>query len=107
MISPPRVLLLGMVTILGGGYLFLSWLFPEAPWLALSFREWRWPLLLTYLGMALAVPRKFYNLDTLKALFTLPRAFALMLLSLFKLKGANKKFIHTQHGTIEDKTPKA
>lgn len=107
MISPPRVLLLGIVTILGGGYFLLSWLFPEASWMALSFREWQWPLLLTYLGMVLAVPRKFYNLDTLKALFTLPRAFALMFLSLFKLKGANKKFIHTQHGTIEDKTPKA
>lgn len=107
MIAPPRVLLLGIVTVFGGGYFLLHWLFPEASWLALSFREWRWPLLLTYAGMVLAVPRKFYNLDTLKALSTLPRAFALMFMSLFKLKGANKKFIHTQHGTIEDKTPRA
>ncbi|MBV6655477.1 MAG: glycosyltransferase [Mameliella sp.] len=107
MISPPRVLLLGIVTILAGAYFLINLLFPDAPWMALSFKEWRWPLLLTYLGMALAVPRKFYNLETLKALFTLPRAFALMFLSLFKLKGANKKFIHTQHGTIEEKTPKS
>jgi hypothetical protein len=105
MISPPRVLLLGIVTFLATGYFLSGWLAPEAPWLGLSFREWRWPLLLTYVGMVLAVPRKFYNLDTLKALFTLPRAFVLMFLSLFKLKGANKKFIHTQHGTIEDKKP--
>lgn len=105
MISPPRVLLLGIVTLLGSGYFLSGWLVPETPWLALSFREWRWPLLLTYIGMVLAVPRKFYTLDTLKALFTLPRAFVLMFLSLFKLKGANKKFIHTQHGTIEDKKP--
>ena len=107
MISPPRVLLLGIVTILAGAYFLINLLFPDASWMALSFKEWRWPLLLTYLGMALAVPRKFYNLETLKALFTLPRAFALMFLSLFKLKGANKKFIHTQHGTIEEKTPKS
>jgi hypothetical protein len=34
----------------------------------------------------------------LKAIFSLPRAFLLMFGSLFKLKGANKKFIHTVHG---------
>lgn len=101
-ISPPRILLLGIVTLIGAAYLLAGWLWPEAAWLALSFREWRWPVLLTYLGMMLAIPRKFYNLDTLKALFILPRAFALMFLLLFRLKGANEKFIHTEHGTIED-----
>ncbi len=103
MISPPRVLMLGFVTLIGAAYGLQGWLWPGASWLALSFREWRWPLLMTYLGILLAVPRKFYNLDTLKALFTLPRAFVLMFLLLFKLKGANEKFIHTRHGTVEEK----
>jgi len=103
MIAPPRVLLLGIVTLFGAAYFAFSWLWPEAAWPALSFREWRWPLLLTYLGMLLAIPRKFYKLDTLKALFILPHAFALMFQLLFRLKGANEKFIHTEHGTIEDK----
>jgi hypothetical protein len=46
----------------------------------------------------LSIPSKFYNKQTFKALLTLPKAFISMFLSLFKLKGANKKFIHTQHG---------
>jgi hypothetical protein len=46
----------------------------------------------------LAVPIGFYNKKTLVAVFSLPKAFILMMLSLFKLRGANKKFIHTAHG---------
>ncbi|MFT5875817.1 MAG: hypothetical protein ACI8WT_004815 [Clostridium sp.] len=48
----------------------------------------------------MAIPIKFYTAATLRAILTLPKAFFLMFLSLFKLKGANKKFIHTEHGTI-------
>ena len=52
----------------------------------------------------LAVPRKFYNKETLKAVLTLPKGFILMFISLITIKGANKKFIHTQHGTVNDKS---
>jgi hypothetical protein len=53
----------------------------------------------TFIAFLLAIPSKFYNARTLKAVMSLPKGFLLMFLSLFKLKGANKKFIHTQHGT--------
>ena len=49
-----------------------------------------------------ALPKSFYNTNTLKALFSLPLAFVKMALLLFKLKGANKKFIHTSHGSINN-----
>lgn len=96
MVQPPRVLLLGVVTIifilelmfgaLGHG----SKQFPELTnWFAL------W--LLVFFTFLFSTPRKFYNFNTLKALFSLPKAFFIMFLSLFKLKGANRRFIHTAH----------
>lgn len=99
MISPPRVLLLGLVTILTAVYALVQIVLPEnllvitAPW-------WYAVFGLTIAAFAFAIPKKFYNMSTLNAILTLPKAFALMFLSLFKLKGANKKFIHTQHGTV-------
>jgi cellulose synthase/poly-beta-1,6-N-acetylglucosamine synthase-like glycosyltransferase len=53
-----------------------------------------------FFALVLATPLKYYNLRTLKALAFLPQGFALMFLNLFKLKGANKKFIHTPHSTV-------
>jgi uncharacterized membrane protein len=50
----------------------------------------------------LSIPIKFYNFTTYRALFKLPLAFFLMFLSLLKIKGANKKFIHTEHSTNKD-----
>ena len=40
--------------------------------------------------------------ETLKALQHLPSAFIRMFMLLFKLKGANKTFIHTVHGSIKN-----
>lgn len=101
MISPPRVLLVGLTTIITLFYAGISFLFPEAEIWIFSIDQW----ILIFGGVVLAflfsIPRKFYNKETLKALFTLPKAFFLMFASLFKLKGANKKFIHTEHGTTK------
>lgn len=99
MISPPRVLLIGLVTILTALYALMALLFPEVNFAYFSFTNW-WPVfVLVVLAFLFSIPLKFYTLKTLRAIFTLPKAFALMFLSLFKLKGANKKFIHTEHGT--------
>ncbi|MEX0315061.1 MAG: glycosyltransferase family 2 protein [Allomuricauda sp.] len=99
MVSPPRVLLLGLVTVITLAYFILGLIWPsniavvpEGAWYA-SFG-------MVILAFAFAVPKKFYSKTTFNALLTLPKAFAVMFFSLFKLKGANKKFIHTQHGTI-------
>ncbi|QGY45694.1 glycosyltransferase [Maribellus comscasis] len=98
MISPPRVLLVGLVTIITLLYGFIDLIFPNANFLKFGFMEW-WPVfLLVIFAFLFSIPRKFYSIQTLKAALTLPKAFFLMFASLFKLKGTNKKFIHTEHG---------
>jgi len=72
----------------------------EAHWFLVPAIVWYATALITVLAFFMAVPKKFYNVQTVKAVLTLPKAFGVMFLSLFKLKGANKKFIHTQHGTV-------
>jgi cellulose synthase/poly-beta-1,6-N-acetylglucosamine synthase-like glycosyltransferase len=99
MISPPRILLLGLVTIITGIYFILD-SFTDILGYSNIPSLWYATFILTILAFFMAIPRKFYNWSTVNAVFTLPKAFFLMFLSLFKLKGANKKFIHTQHGTI-------
>jgi cellulose synthase/poly-beta-1,6-N-acetylglucosamine synthase-like glycosyltransferase len=99
MISPPRVLLIGLTTIITAFYTVYQLLFPENTITAVSYTLWLSVWGSVVVAFILAIPLKFYNYQTLKALLTLPKAFFSMFLSLFKLKGANKKFIHTIHGT--------
>jgi len=101
MIAPPRVLLAGLVTVFAMISLVFHVFFPELSTLfSIPPFAWQVNFCAVVVAFLCAIPRVFYNGKTLKALLTLPKAFALMFLSLFKLKGANKKFIHTQHGTI-------
>lgn len=60
---------------------------------------WCWPALFTIylLSFVLAVPISFYNRQSLLALWHAPKAFVTVFLLHFKLKGADKKFIHTPH----------
>ena len=99
MISPPRVLLLGLVAVFTSIYFVID-VFGSASTLKMPSVLWYATMGLTILAFAFSIPKKFYNQKTLNAVLTLPKAFLLMFLSLFRLKGANKKFIHTQHGTI-------
>ena len=98
MVSPPRILLIGLVTILTLFYGIFNWFLPSNTFLTFSLTEWLPIFALTVFAFVFSIPKKFYNKATLKAIFSLPKAFFVMFLSLFKLKGANKKFIHTQHG---------
>jgi len=99
MVTPPRVLLAGLVTIITFFYGVVRIISPDSEFLYFSFTEW-WPVfLMVVMAFILSIPAKFYSIQTFKALLMLPKAFFIMFLSLFKLKGANKKFIHTQHGT--------
>lgn len=94
-IQLPRLLNLGLLTLT----LALSFIFSTY----LSVSPWLWVLLLgmNVTAMAFAVPRRFYNMKLLKSIVLLPRLFIKMFLLLFKLKGANKTFIHTPHGRVE------
>jgi cellulose synthase/poly-beta-1,6-N-acetylglucosamine synthase-like glycosyltransferase len=104
MVMPPRILLLGVVTIITAAMgLFalinIEWI---SQTLALNFTDWFIVWALVILAFAFSVHRKFYTKKTLMAILTLPMGFWLMFTLLFKLKGANKTFIHTQHGVIEN-----
>jgi len=55
------------------------------------------------ISIALAVPRKLWNRKLLTALAAVPKGFLLMFFSLLKIRGANKTFIHTEHGTEKEK----
>jgi hypothetical protein len=79
-------------------------LFPDAAFTAITFTSWAIVFAITLLAFIFSLPVKFYNKKSLSAVLSLPKAFILMFLSLFKLKGANKKFIHTEHGTANNST---
>ncbi|MCT4603064.1 MAG: glycosyltransferase family 2 protein [Marinifilum sp.] len=97
MISPPRILLLGLTSIITAVYAAL-WLYSGVTPFSFTFMHWLPIFLFVVFAFLFSIPFKFYNKNTLVAIVTLPRAFFLMFASLFKLKGANKKFIHTEHG---------
>lgn len=94
-IQPPRILLLGMVIMVGILFLIFNGILNQAP----SYNyAWLIMILLCVLSFLFSVPGKMYNGKTLKALISLPKGMLLMLGSLLKIKGANKQFIHTKHG---------
>jgi len=96
---PPRILLLGITFLLFVIYCVLTFGLNKST--NVSVYGWLLNLIITVTAFILAIPKSFYNTNTLKALLSLPSAFFRMALLLFKLKGANKKFIHTTHGAIE------
>lgn len=98
MISPPRILLLGLVGLISVVHWLIYLLVPGTINLAVDHIQWSIVFATVVLAFAIGIPRKFYNKETLRAVISLPKAFFIMFASLFKLKGANKKFIHTQHG---------
>lgn len=85
----PRVLLLGFIPLVA---LVVVLIEPVA--------SIKWWLLFVVLCLALgvAIPGKLLNRELAKAVIELPKIFLMMAKNLFKLKGANKQFIHTQHG---------
>jgi len=90
-IQPPRVMLLGLLFLIN----IISIILNPAE----CINMWLGVLAICILTFFITIPLKFYNFNTLKAILTLPKAFVLIILSLLKVKGANKKFIHTEHGT--------
>mgnify|MGYP001806152963 CR=1 FL=1 len=93
-IQLPRVLLLGFLTILTPLFLYFNVVTHQT----YCFYIWIITLVVCLLTFAISVPKRMYNYQTYKALQSLPKGMFLMLLSLIKIKGANKKFIHTTHG---------
>ena len=88
----PRILMLGLMPFM----LLVSLL---TPGIGPSWQMWLTATALCYIGILVAVPGHFFNGKLLGAVLKIPLIFFTMLALLFKLKGANKKFIHTPHNT--------
>lgn len=101
--QPPRVLLLGGVLGLTPVFLFVNYILENE---LVFTNSWIAVCASCVAAFVFSVPRRFYNSNTLKALVNLPKGMLLMLLSLLKIKGANKTFIHTQHDTVTDNVAK-
>lgn len=104
MIQPPRILLSGILFMLSLLSL-LSLVFDfrlSHELFALGFNYWVSLFAITAISLLLAVPKRLYTKKTFHALLYLPLGFILMILSLLRIKGASKKFIHTTHSHTDN-----
>ena len=93
-VQPPRILLLGAVIL--AAIIFSSINLSIS--ISMNFHvAWAILSVTVFLAFLFSVPRSFYNLQTLKALASLPKGMFLMFRSLLKIKGANQRFLHTKH----------
>lgn len=88
----PRLLLLGFTFMLALICTFYNWFW--------SLKWWGIFILLVT-ALLVAVPRRYCTSRLALALQSLPYTFLLMAANIFKLRGANKSFIHTSHGIAE------
>jgi cellulose synthase/poly-beta-1,6-N-acetylglucosamine synthase-like glycosyltransferase len=96
-ILPPRIISLGLTFMFAIMYAALCLLFPS-PLINILAIVWVIVFLVLLLSAIIAIPSKMFNIRLLKSLLTIPYGFILMMKALLKLKGADKKFIHTKHG---------
>lgn len=94
-IQLPRLINLGLLA----ATLVLSLIFRD--YLYQNPAVWAALLALNIAAIVFAMPKRFYSLRLLKSFMLLPRLFTRMFLLLFRLKDANKSFIHTPHGRVE------
>ncbi len=95
----PRMLLVAAITFFSA----LAGIFHS--YLAVPFIYWAVLFALNAISLALPLPLEFYRRYLLTALLHLPRAIGIMVMLLFRIKGANKTFIHTQHHKTEIDNP--
>lgn len=87
--SIPRLILLGSTFIIAGVLSFISWTAAIKWWIL---------FIVLMIALTIAIPRNLFTKRLLLAAVELPMSFFSMFLNLFRMKGANKKFIHTRHG---------
>lgn len=93
-IQLPRIINIGLLFILSVGSLMTP------NFMGFSFYTWFVLLLLLIMSNVMAIPKSYFTKELVKALLSLPKVFMIMFLLLFKLKGANKTFIHTPHTKV-------
>ena len=85
----PRVLLIGFIGLLSIITTLINWEWSIKWWIL---------LLLLFLALCMAIPDYLVNKQLKKAIWTVPLLAINMFFNLFRMKGVNKKFIHTEHG---------
>jgi cellulose synthase/poly-beta-1,6-N-acetylglucosamine synthase-like glycosyltransferase len=93
-----RIITLGLLVVFSLGSLILY--FTGGGLIGFNPLYWFMLLALYALALGLGIPRRFFNGQLAQALLSLPGAFLQMFALLFRLKGANKKFIHTEHHVL-------
>jgi len=91
----PRLMNLGLLTLVT----LTAVIF--ARYVHISPIAWIVLLILNIASIAFAIPARLYNIELLKSFLLVPSIFLKMFVLIFKLKGANKTFIHTPHGQVE------
>lgn len=99
-VLPPRVIALGLAGLPAIGYALYTLLTAQVSWWALL---WWLAFLAVVTAILISIPAQWFSRKTLRSLLRLPQGFWLTLKALFRLKGANKKFIHTEHGIDKQK----
>lgn len=94
-IQLPRLLNIGLLCLLTFSLFFIK------QHLYFGYSIWVSLFLIMVFSTLIAIPKSFYNKKLFQAIFSIPGIFLNMVLLLFRLKGANKKFLHTPHGVIE------
>jgi len=88
----PRLFLIVSVTVFSAlAMIFLHSMYLYV-WLAIA--------VIVYFGILISIPKRMYTIRLLKSVLYLPIAVVLMILSVFKIKGATKKFIATDHASV-------
>ncbi len=95
--QPPRILLLGAVLLSGAIFILLNIIGHGNE---ILLRAWCLLIIACIGSFLFALPRQFYTMRTFKALAGLPKGAFLMTMSLLKIKGANRTFIHTSHSSV-------
>jgi cellulose synthase/poly-beta-1,6-N-acetylglucosamine synthase-like glycosyltransferase len=90
MALPPRLLI--------PAFLFLGCII-HIFFLPQLFVLWAIGFICNLIANLISIPSTMFNKKLLKAFCSLPKAVFIMFLAMFKMKNANKTFIHTPHGT--------
>lgn len=85
---PPRILLLGFITVIA---IILT---PLDPWIS---TKWWGLLILLGVTFSIAVPDHLVDKQFKKAILSVPILFVLMFFNLFRIRGGGRSFIHTKH----------
>lgn len=91
---PPRIILFGFIILIAVLFSLFDFM--------LSIKWWGL-LFLICVTFSLAVPDYLVDKKFRKAIVSIPILFLLMFFNLFRLRGANKEFIHTKHSSVNDK----